>query len=127
MLRNILSSIKKAWVVIGGMGIILSLLAWIRGGFNISYEINESYVIAIVFFILTIFSAIGACRQQRWGKVSLTILLLLLVLYCILFLGFMASGTITTIAGKIMFMGVCGLLIFAIVSIPAVWIKEHIK
>ena len=127
MLKNILRGIKKAWIIIGGMGIILSLLAWIRGGFNMCYEINESYVIAIVFFILTIFSAIGADRQQRWGKVSLTILLLLLILYCILFLGFMSSGTITTISGKIMFMGVWSLLIFAIVSIPAVWMKDNIR
>ena len=126
MLKNILSGIKKAWVVIGGMGFFFSSLAAMRDGLNIPFGATASYAIIytiiIVFFILTIFSAMGACKQQRWGKVSLTILLLLLVLYCVLYLICVRTG-----AGMLWFLVVWSLLIFAIVSIPAVWMKNNIS
>ena len=122
MLKNSLDAIKKIWVVISIIGIFFIFLDLFRDNEGIPLEANAGNVIAIVFFILTIFSAMGACKQQRWGKVSLTILLLLLVLYCVLYLICVRTG-----AGMIWFLVVWSLLIFAIVSIPAVWMKDNIR
>jgi len=112
--------ISISWILLGVVGVLGLLFAWFREGFDIGPSANLSYIKSIGFFVFATLSGIGATKNKLWGKVSLTIASILLALYCFLFL-----GAVWTNFGKLWFTVAWILFVFAIVSIPLIWIKRR--
>jgi len=123
-MKKIVDGIIKAWVILGTMGIVFSAVSWMREGVTSPIG-NASYVIPLVFCIFIIASAISANRQKLWGKILFTSLLVLFIFNFIAFLGVMFTGHIETMTGRIMVIATGIFVIFALLTIPSIWIKRQ--
>jgi len=119
MKKRFSEKVSQGWIVLGIIGILTGFIAWIREGFGITSGADWSYLIMIGFFIFATFAGIGAKENKLWGKLLLTVTSVLLLLYCFMFL-----GHIWTSFGVIWFCIVLTLCVFAVVTIPMVWIKS---
>ena len=120
MKKTVSTRVSQGWVVLGIMGILVCSAAWIREGFEIASGAGLSYLVTVGFFIFATLAGIGATQNKLWGKVLLTVASALLLLYCLLFL-----GHVWTSFGVIWFFIVLALFVFAIITIPLVWIQKY--
>ena len=119
MKKAVSTKVSQGWVVLGIIGILICFAAWIREGSEITSGAGLSYLVGIVFFVFATISGFAATKNKLWGKVSLTIASALLLLYCLLFL-----GHVWTSFGVIWLLIVSALCVFAIITIPIVWLQK---